>query len=299
MSDREGCLGEALAEIVLTVIFAGVGALIFKMFGIELDSETIDGDLLVLAGIGALAALIVVFALIRFAVSKLKKRWAVKDMATEKEKQTVRFVIIRHGYSQFNRSHRFSGQYDVPLDEIGIRQARSTAEYVLKNYKIDAIYSSDLSRAYETARPVAEALDMPIITSRALRELDVGKWECKTAEEIMAEYPESLSRYKENCGSARCDGGESYVELWERSVAEMDRIAAENMGKTVLVATHGGVIRCLRCAWRGIPPEELYKLPHVPNASVTVAESEGGVVRLLQEGYCGHLEDKTTELAIN
>lgn len=211
----------------------------------------------------------------------------------------VTFIILRHGYSLFNKESRFSGQYNVDLDELGLRQAQDTAAYVLKNYKIDKIYSSDLQRALDTVEPIAKALGMPVEKSVKLRELDVGAWEGKTFEEVKSQYPEAFELYKTNVGIARPTDGESYAELIKRSADEMERLAKENEGKTVLVSTHGGFIRCLRCAWNNIPLEEVKNVPHVANASVSVAKYERGVGKFLILGYNEHLQDKVTEFKVN
>lgn len=207
----------------------------------------------------------------------------------------VTFIIVRHGYSTFNKQNRFSGQADIDLDEIGYSQADSVAEYVLKNYHIDSIYSSDLQRAYNTAKPVSDALKLPIIKDKGLRELDVGEWEGMLITAVAQEYPDSFKAYKTNIGLARPDGGESYPELAQRAAQTFDKIAKENEGKTVLVATHGGVVRTLRCVWQGIPKEEYHNVPHVPNASISVAEYSDGSGRFIEIGLDGYLKEKTTE----
>jgi broad specificity phosphatase PhoE len=211
----------------------------------------------------------------------------------------TRIILIRHGYSEYNKLHRFSGQLDIKLDEIGIDQANCTAKYVLENFAVDAVYSSDLSRAYDTAKTIADALGLPIVTSKQIRELDVGLWSGKNAEELYAEFPESYALYKKDVGKVRCDGGESYGDLWKRSLSEIERIARENDGKTVVIATHGGVIRCARTAWSGVPLEKIASVPHVTNASVTVAEYDGEAFKLLTVGYNEHLSNKITEFVIN
>ena len=88
----------------------------------------------------------------------------------------IKFIIVRHGFSCGNKEKRFSGQLDVSLDEIGYSQAKSIAEYVLSNFSVDRIYSSDLSRAYDTVKPVADALGQDVVKCRELREVDVGLW---------------------------------------------------------------------------------------------------------------------------
>ena len=107
----------------------------------------------------------------------------------------VTFVIIRHGFSEFNKARKFTGQMDIPLDEAGFEQARETAAYVLKNYKIDAVYSSDLCRAVDTAKPIAKALSLPIKTSEKLREMNLGEWQGMGFDEVKEKYPEKFQSF--------------------------------------------------------------------------------------------------------
>lgn len=207
----------------------------------------------------------------------------------------VTFLLIRHGFSLGNKEKKFSGQMDVPLDDVGHAQAESIAEYISKNFKVDSIYSSDLSRAYHTALPLAKVLNLQVNTDKNLREVDVGKWQGKLIEDVKKEFPESFEKYRANPGLSRFNGGESYLDAMERGVRTIAEIAEENPDKTIVVATHGGIIRTLRAAWTNTKPENIKDIPHVPNASVTVAEYDDGKVTLKAIGYTDHLSDKTTE----
>ena len=211
----------------------------------------------------------------------------------------VKFIIVRHGFSLGNKEGRFTGQLDVPLDEIGYAQAECAARHILDNFKIDVIYSSELSRAYDTALPVAKALGLEINRRKGLNEVDVGLWAGKLIDDVEKEFPESFALYKASPGLSHFDGGESYAELRERVVAEFHKLAEENEGKTVLVAVHGGVIRSLVAAWLDIPLERLTDVPRASNASITVAEYETGKAKLKLVGYTGHLENKATEKVLN
>ena len=182
----------------------------------------------------------------------------------------VKFIIVRHGYSVFNKERRFTGQIDAPLDERGIEQAKRNAEYVIANYKIDCIYSSDLSRAYNTVKPVADTLGLPIIPSKSLRELYVGEWEGLRIDEVKQTQPEALAFYRKRIPESCTPGGETRKQLRERITRAMAEIAAENDGKTILIGSHGGAIRALCCAWRGYAIEEIDQVPDLGNASVTV-----------------------------
>jgi len=202
----------------------------------------------------------------------------------------VKFIIVRHGYSEFNKQGRFSGQADITLDELGKEQAEAIAKYVTENFKIDKIYSSDLCRACETARPTAEILGLPIVKEKELRELHVGEWQGMLVKDVEEKYPEEFRLFRTNVGFGRPVGGESYPELMVRSAKIFDKIAKENEGKTVFVATHGGIVRALRCAWLGITPEGIQEVPHVKNASITTVEYSDGKGVFTEIGYTGHLE---------
>ena len=207
----------------------------------------------------------------------------------------VRFIIVRHGYSVGNKEKRFSGQADFSLDETGILQAKSTSEYILNSYNVDAVYSSDLSRAYQTVKPIADKLGLPVQKSKKLREVDVGIWEGMFVENVKKQYPEEFEMYITNPGMFTFCGGESYLEVMLRGKSAFEEIAINNDEKTIVMGVHGGNIRTLRAAWDNIPLEKIKDIPHVANASVTVAEYDRGTVNWIQIGYTDHLTDKTTE----
>lgn len=204
-------------------------------------------------------------------------------------------LFIRHGYSEGNKDHRFSGQKDFPLDEAGRQQALDVADYLCRTFHVEAIYSSDLCRAYDTVKPLAEALSLPIHTMKALREVDVGLWEGVLRADVERQYPETYDLYRRKPGLVRFDGGESFAEMRARALDAVRTIVAENEGKTVVIATHGGVIRALRTLWEGIPLERMEEIPHVPNASVTVVKYAGETAISILAGCCDHLTETITE----
>ena len=212
----------------------------------------------------------------------------------------VKLLIVRHGYSEFNKARKFCGQFDAPLTEQGREQAKVTAKYVLKNYRVDKVYSSDSSRAYDTVKPIADALGLPVITSEKLRELHVGKWEGIAFYEVEKLYPSEYRAWVENVGESRPVGGESYLELQTRGYEELRRIALENDGKTLVIGTHGGLIRALRCKWHGLDIKNVKELKHVSNASVTEVDFDvtTGEAKLIKEGYDEHLSGLVTSITI-
>ena len=173
----------------------------------------------------------------------------------------TKFLIIRHGQSTATLEERYAGWYDAPLTELGRKQAAITTDYILKNYHVDAVYSSDLIRAVETVKEIAARANVPLVKEKALREIDGGEWERKQVEEIAREYPEQAYLWKTDIGKARPTGGESFAELQVRIDSAFRKIAAENDGKTVVVASHGGAIRTMQCLFENVPIEDMRKVP--------------------------------------
>lgn len=205
----------------------------------------------------------------------------------------VRFVILRHGFSEYNKEKRYSGQLDVSLEAEGIAQAQCAAQYILENYTIDSIYSSDLSRAVETARPVAEALGLPIIRDKDLREVDMGQWHGMLSADVKAQYPEELRQLRENPGpSRRGITGENDYEVRERCVRAIRGIARDNEGKTVLIASHGGAIRSICGYFRGLAVDNMAGMPVLPNVSITVVDYDLSTetAQEIMYGFNGHLD---------
>ena len=202
----------------------------------------------------------------------------------------VKLIIIRHGFSVTNEQGRFAGRTDVPLNEIGKRQAEQCAKYVCENFKIDKIYSSDLIRAYDTARPISEITGLEIITKEDLREMYVGEWEGMLISDIRKKYPEQFEKWQRSDADFRYNGGESQKEALERGLRVIDEIVKENDGNTVAVTTHGGLIQVIIEEWSRRSGKT--ELMIVPNASISVAEWDGEKIDLITVGYDGYLTDK-------
>lgn len=158
-------------------------------------------------------------------------------------------LLARHGETDWNSERRWQGHADQPLNDAGRAQARELAES-LAGRGIEAIYSSDLLRAHETARIIAERLRLPVEVDAGLREVDVGDWAGRAVSEIEGADPEGFRRWQE--GRKGWSGGESYEQMGERVVAAVLRIARCHAGQTLLVVTHGGSIRACRATAAGL-----------------------------------------------
>lgn len=210
----------------------------------------------------------------------------------------VKLIILRHGFSKTNKEKRFTGQLDVPLDEIGVLQAKVMSEYIKNNFKVDSIYSSDLSRAYNSVKPLADSLNLEITKCKELREVHLGNWQGKAFEDIKKDFPESYARYIKNPALFRFEGGENYSDTMLRATDVIKKIAKDNEGKTVVIATHGGVIRTLVAAWKGIPIEKSKEINLFGNCSITVVEYSEDKVEFVLTDYRDHLTDITTDTLV-
>ena len=165
--------------------------------------------------------------------------------------------LVRHGQTDWNLEGRYQGQSDVPLNQKGLEQARSLAER-LKGETFYAIFSSDLTRARQTAEPIANLLGLPIQLEPGLREINQGQWEGVLVEDIKARYAEIWSKRTEDPANVRPPGGETVREVATRVYAALDNIARRFPNGQVLIVSHGLSIATAICRDKGIPVGQAY-----------------------------------------
>ncbi len=190
---------------------------------------------------------------------------------------TTRLLLVRHGETDWNREGRYQGHALVSLNEEGRVQARRLAER-LRGAGIEALYSSDLPRAYQTAQIIGEALGMETRVMKALREVDMGAWTGLTLEEVEAKFPQHLQEW--HCDPLRTKRreGESYLDLYQRVVRAGREIGEAHPNQAVLMVTHGGNVKCLVLAALGMNLDRALEVVEsfaVDNASLTILEYGG------------------------
>lgn len=204
----------------------------------------------------------------------------------------TRLLLIRHGQSQANLDKRFAGHVDVPLTDLGRQQGKLTAEF-LKNEKIDAVYSSMLTRAYDTACFTAQKHGLSVIKDAGVNEINGGDWENLTYPEIEKKFPQMIHIWRTNIGRTRCENGEAVSEVAERVYSAMENIAKKHPGQTVVIGCHGMAIRafCLK-VW-GYSLDEMHeKIAWASNASVTYVDYENGKFTVIKYSEDQHLANK-------
>ena len=200
--------------------------------------------------------------------------------------------LVRHGQSVANMEHRALGIVDMPLSVLGERQAQATFIY-MKDVHLDAIYSSPLSRAYNTILPHAEHRGLPVQRVQALQEIDHGLWEAMREEDIIRRWPYSFTEmWCGNFGLATAPGGENVQNAATRIINALREIAEKHPGQAVLVGGHGCAFRAACARIMGIAPERVGKeLPYPANASVTTVTYEDGCFTMECFSEAAHLAD--------
>lgn len=184
-------------------------------------------------------------------------------------KTTVYFV--RHGTTESNIGGRFQGKSDIPLGETGLKQAACLGER-FASVPLDAVYTSPLRRAYQTAEGVCAKLNLRPIVCDDLREIDGGVLEGRTNDENIRDYPEVMYAFRSNPSAFAPLHGESAQQVHERVMAAVRQIVRDNPGKSVAIVSHGFALLC-SVGSLGIPFEQL-KPQILANASVTCVTFE-------------------------
>ena len=160
--------------------------------------------------------------------------------------EPTRILAIRHGETAWNVDTRLQGHLDIPLNDVGLRQAQHLAQALVQRDAIDAIYASDLSRAHDTAQAIAQRVGQNVTTHVGLRERHFGQFQGRTFAEIETELPEHAWHWRKRTPDwTPPDGGESLIALRERIVSTVDELAVGHPGQQIVVVVHGGVLDIL------------------------------------------------------
>jgi len=159
--------------------------------------------------------------------------------------------LIRHGESTGNRDNLLQGQADHPLSPFGHEQCKRLAER-LTTTRFSALYSSDLSRATETARYLAERWGIDVRSDPRLREIDVGDWAGLSSQVIAERFPADWQRWQDRDPTLRRGGGESYADAQLRVTMAVTQIAKQHVGERIALVMHGGVIRAYLASLLGL-----------------------------------------------
>lgn len=205
----------------------------------------------------------------------------------------TRIFLVRHGQSVANQKDLFIGHTDMELTELGKAQAAKTAEF-FKDITVDAIYSSDLKRAYSTAEATAKTKGLTITVKKELRDIFAGAWEGQAFSVLPEKYPNDYNLWLNDIDSSRCTDGESVADVKKRITAAILDIIEQNKNKTVIVFTHAMPIRALRSHFDGV---SVKNIPWPTNASVSCLDGTTQAFTLYS--HDSFLADLITDLPEN
>lgn len=205
-----------------------------------------------------------------------------ESLPKPRSKNGPRFLLVRHGETDWNRQKRFQGQIDVPLNDQGRVQARQAAAF-LEQVSIDRAVSSPMLRPKETAELILQkhpAVNLELDDN--LREISHGLWEGKLEEEIEQAFPGDLEQWKNAPETVQMPEGENLQQVWDRAVAAWTAIldstpeSSDDRPFTTLVVAHDAVNKALLCYLVGLGPEHFWTFKQ-GNGAVTVIDYPRGL----------------------
>ncbi len=198
-----------------------------------------------------------------------------------------KFILCRHGETTYNLEKRYQGKIDIPLNEAGQAQAEALRRR-LEPVRFDAVYTSDLQRAVQTAQIVLSSHPSGLqpVTTPLLREIDGGLFEGLSWEEINSRFPEDVAHWQQDRTNNAPPEGENLSQVRGRLEAALSQILAAYPGEdqTVLLVVHGGIIGLLLCHLMGMDLNFLWKW-RIDNCSVTILDlyKEGAILSLFND----------------
>ncbi len=200
----------------------------------------------------------------------------------------TRICLVRHGETEWNAERRIQGQIDIGLNETGHRQAVAAGRW-LKRADIVALYSSDLKRAWATAKAIGAEIGLTPTPLPEMRERRYGVFEGLTYDEAKARYPEGYGAFEGRNADYAFENGESLKAMFDRVSGKLKEVAARHVGQNVVVVLHGGVLDVINRFVRNNPLE----MPRdflIPNAGINWISVADGVWHLDTWGETDHLE---------
>jgi len=206
------------------------------------------------------------------------------------------FYFIRHGETEWNAQGRWCGRTDVPLSDVGRRQAQLLARR-LQPLPVEALYSSPLGRAMETAQIIGQAVGREPVADGRLVELNYGAWEGSTYEESKRTAPAVYAAWDADPASQAPPGGETGEQLIERVTPFLAEMAQRHPCGNVVVVSHKTVCRLVACHILGLPLSEYRQRIPMENAALNIFEVREGTWRVIALNDTSHLSAPAPEPA--
>jgi probable phosphoglycerate mutase len=221
-----------------------------------------------------------------------------------KSAEDTRFILVRHGETDWNNEKRFQGHADTPLNAHGVLQARRVRSYFdeLESIGLELHHhcvSSDLCRAYTTAQIIHGEKRPSLTLNNRLRERHYGQLSGLTSDEMQVQSPREYESLRNRILDAPLQGGESLRDFYHRVVLEFESISVDQRGKTTLMVAHGGVLDCIyrHCTGESLEKKREWLLPNCALNVIDIDCKGNKNVRLW--AWLGHLSNDNTRVNID
>lgn len=192
----------------------------------------------------------------------------------------TKIIFVRHGETEWNIMGKYQGQSDISLTEKGRTQGKLLAKYFPEE-NLSVIYSSDLSRATETAEYLAKKFNLEVNPEKDFREMNFGEWEGLTYEEIVTKYPEGMKNFMIRPDILKVPNGETFPILQERACKKLYELVQKHAGETIAIVAHGGVLRTMLADALEMPLKNLWRIRQYNTAVSSVLYGDAPVVEFI------------------
>jgi len=171
----------------------------------------------------------------------------------------TKVYLVRHGQTEWNKKLTFRGKIDIPLNEMGHREAEAISE-ALKDKNIEVIYTSPLRRSIETTEPIAKLFHLEIVPIEGLIDISYGDWEGLTFNEVKKRYSDQYKKWEKRPDLVKFPNGETLNEVRDRSFRAFKNIVKENPGKSILIIPHRVINKVLICSILGLSNSHFWEI---------------------------------------
>ena len=196
--------------------------------------------------------------------------------------------LVRHGQTAWNKEEVFRGRADVSLNEAGLREASLAAEY-FRGMEIQAIYSSPLSRAWQTAQKIGEVVRREIAPLDGINDMCFGTWEGQSLRDVQKNDGERYTQWREAPHLVKIPGGESLDEVRVRAMAALEEVVRSHVGTSVILVSHRVINKVLICGILGLDNSHFWQIGQDTTAINLIQHRHGTYILSLMNESC-HLK---------
>jgi broad specificity phosphatase PhoE len=193
--------------------------------------------------------------------------------------------LVRHGQTAWNKEEVFRGRTDIPLDETGLKEAESAGEY-FKTLDIEAVYSSPLSRAWQTAQKISRFHSLDVQALEGLLDMSFGSWEGRSLKEVKETDGERYRQWREEPHLLRLPGGETLAEVRARTMSALEEVIRRHPEKTVILVSHRVINKVLICGILGLDNSHFWQIQQDTTAINLIQHRNGKYILSLMNETC-------------